>query len=766
MTETAGLSLSVDATEVKSATDDLKKLATASASTERATDKLGDALSDAAKAAGVYADASGRLREANGRFLSDARKTELGLEKVEGRLKSAGAGAESFGRNIGRLAAAFAGGAFFQSVIANTIESEDALAQLNATIKSTGGAAGLSSDELVSMAQGLQQVTTFGDDAIISMQSQLLTFTKIGKDAVPAATEAILDLATKMGGDLKGAAVQVGKALNDPVQGISALSKVGVSFTDSQKEVIKALVETGDMAGAQKIILQELQTEFGGSARAARDTFGGALTSLKNSFGDLLEGGGGNLTEAKTAVEDLNKAISDPAVKGAFATITAGILNVATAAAKALPLLTEFTEWVGESLAAAVGGPAGDDLVRTSDAIVKLKDELAGFDKQTGLAKAFNADRVAEMRKELVRLEEQYASGFEAQANSLLLQNQQSNQNVVTTETTKTVTTATTKKTQAQKDAEAADKKAADAAAAHAKSLAAQISALEFQASVVGKDKDEVTLLKLALDGATESQLSAAQAALGTVSAYESQAEATANLKKAEEEKAARGKAITQESLSDLEVLAQKQQGYYDALQEGSISQETFNKASAKNSEAMKEVAYGADEAGGALNDFAKTAQENIQSQLADNLTEGFNGSFKDILSGWGQLVQRMIAEAAAAQITESLFGALGVGTGSKGGSSGGGAAGLMGLFTSFAGFFDSGGNIASGKFGVVGEKGPEIVRGPVNVTGREDTERLSGGNTIIINQPGVSNTREAERSAGATRRAVYGAVNSGSRYA
>jgi len=42
----------------------------------------------------------------------------------------------------------------------------------------------------------------------------------------------------------------------------------------------------------------------------------------------------------------------------------------------------------------------------------------------------------------------------------------------------------------------------------------------------------------------------------------------------------------------------------------------------------------------------------------------------------------------------------------------------------------------------------------------------MSGGNTIIINQPGVSNTREAERSAGATRRAVYGAVNSGSRYA
>lgn len=308
--------------------------------------------------------------------------------------------------------------------------------------------------------------------------------------------------------------------------------------------------------------------------------------------------------------------------------------------------------------------------------------------------------------------------------------------------------------------------KAAPKVAKLTDTIGAQVAALEFQAATVGKDKDEVTLLKLALDGATESQLASAQAALGTVTAYEAQAEAAANAKKAEQEKAQRGKAITQESLSDIEVLAQKQQGYYDALQEGSISQETFNKVSIKNSEAMKEVAYGADTARTALSDFAKTAQDNIQSQIADNLTNGFNGSFKDILSGWGQLVQRMIAEAAAAQLTESLFGALGVGGGAKGGSSGGGAAGLMGLLTSFAGFFDNGGNIASGKFGVVGEKGPEIVRGPVNVTGREDTAKMTGGNTIIINQPGVSNTREAERSAGATRRAVFGAVNSGSRYA
>ena len=326
MTEIASLQIRVDALEAKAATDALNEMAPAAGKAEKSVAKLSTA-------------------------------------------------SDEFGKVIGKVAATLAGGAFFQAVIANTIESEDALAQLNATLKSTGEAAGLSSEEVVSMAEGLAKVTTFGDDAIISMESQLLTFTKIGKDVVPKATEAILDLAAKMGGDLKGSAVQVGKALNDPVAGISALSKVGVSFTEAQKDVIKSLVETGDVAGAQKIILAELAVEFGGSARAARDTFGGAVTALQESIGGLLTGSGGNLNEAKTAVEGFTTALSDPRVQEAFSTIVAGILNATSAVAKALPEFLAFTTWAAEDLAAAFGGAAIGDIVR-------LEDELAGLESR------------------------------------------------------------------------------------------------------------------------------------------------------------------------------------------------------------------------------------------------------------------------------------------------------------------------------------------------------------------------------------------------
>jgi hypothetical protein len=79
------------------------------------------------------------------------------------------------------------------------------------------------------------------------------------------------------------------KALNDPIKGITALSRVGVSFTQQQKDQIKAMQDAGNTAGAQAIILAELTKEFGGSAAAAGKDFGGQLIILKNNLIDAGE---------------------------------------------------------------------------------------------------------------------------------------------------------------------------------------------------------------------------------------------------------------------------------------------------------------------------------------------------------------------------------------------------------------------------------------------------------------------------------------------
>ena len=161
-------------------------------------------------------------------------------------------------------------------------------AQLGAAIKSTGSAAGLTKSELTGMAAALQKTTNFGDEATIGAQALLLTFTKIGRETFPQAIEAILDMSSATGTDLKSATIQLGKALNDPILGVTALTKSGIQFTKQQKEQIKTLTESGNVLGAQGIILAELEVQFGGSAEAARAADRGII-GLSNTYSDFQE---------------------------------------------------------------------------------------------------------------------------------------------------------------------------------------------------------------------------------------------------------------------------------------------------------------------------------------------------------------------------------------------------------------------------------------------------------------------------------------------
>ena len=193
--------------------------------------------------------------------------------------------------------AGFAMGAFAAIGVSNFLrtsveafnESDKAAAQLNATLKSTGFAAGLTKDALDKQAESLMNMSTFDDDAITGAQSLLLTFTNIKDEVFNQTIPAIADLATKMGTDLKGATMQVGKALQDPTQGMAALRRVGVSFSESQQKVIKDLQQTGDLAGAQKLLLAELNKEFGGSASAAAATYSGQMQILQHQFQNVKE---------------------------------------------------------------------------------------------------------------------------------------------------------------------------------------------------------------------------------------------------------------------------------------------------------------------------------------------------------------------------------------------------------------------------------------------------------------------------------------------
>ena len=165
-----------------------------------------------------------------------------------------------------------------------------AIAQVEAGLKSTGNQVGYTSKQLQAMASEMQQTTLFGDEAILKdATAQLLTFTNISGNEFKRTQKAALDLATRLDGDLKSASIQLGKALNDPVKNLSALSRSGIQFSNEQKTLINSLAETGQMAEAQRIILAELEKQYGGSAEAAAAAGSGPMQQLANEFGDLQE---------------------------------------------------------------------------------------------------------------------------------------------------------------------------------------------------------------------------------------------------------------------------------------------------------------------------------------------------------------------------------------------------------------------------------------------------------------------------------------------
>jgi hypothetical protein len=190
--------------------------------------------------------------------------------------------------------------------VAAYADAEKVQNRVNATIKATGGAAGVTSKQVFDLATSLESVTTFGDEAIASASGILLSFKRIGSDVFPQATEAALDLATRLGIDATSAAQVLGKALNNPIEGLGALRKAGIDFTDAQEKQIKAMVAAGDVAGAQKIVLKELATTMGGLARAEVETTTGAFLRLKEAFGNVAEEVGANFAPAfKLAAESM-----------------------------------------------------------------------------------------------------------------------------------------------------------------------------------------------------------------------------------------------------------------------------------------------------------------------------------------------------------------------------------------------------------------------------------------------------------------------------
>lgn len=239
--------------------------------------------------------------------------------------KRAGTGySKGFGGAIKGLGAAIAGVVvagkaldFLGDSVGEAREAQKVAAATTQIIKSTGSAANVTADEVSSLAGALSAKAGVDDELIQTGANLLLTFKGVrnevgkGNDVFNQATAAALDLSAAGFGSVESASVMLGKALNDPTKGISALGRAGVTFTESQKEQVKALQASGDLLGAQKIILKEVEGQVGGVAEATATA--GEKASV--AFGNIKESIGTALLPAIDAASNFFVGVMAPAIE-------------------------------------------------------------------------------------------------------------------------------------------------------------------------------------------------------------------------------------------------------------------------------------------------------------------------------------------------------------------------------------------------------------------------------------------------------------------
>lgn len=213
---------------------------------------------------------------------------------------------KGFGKSIAGIAGLIAG-AFSIRAVTNfakeSIAAAEAVSTANARIDQVAKSTGVFGDETDAVTKRIQdfakaqEMRIAVDDTVIKgVQAQLLTFKDLSSTAdetggvFDRVTMAAFDMAQVVG-SAEGNATALGKALENPTKGVAALARNGTTFTEQQMEQIKVLQESGDLLGAQEIILGEVESQYGGLAEASADAsekLSLAFHNVKETVGDVL----------------------------------------------------------------------------------------------------------------------------------------------------------------------------------------------------------------------------------------------------------------------------------------------------------------------------------------------------------------------------------------------------------------------------------------------------------------------------------------------
>lgn len=593
-----------------------------------------------------------------------------------------------------------------------TVNAQNEQAQLAAVLRSTGEAAGFSADELNRMAAELSGRSIFSEGEINNAQTRLLSYTGIVGEEFPKAMQATIDMASRMGMSLDQSAETIGRALDVPSAGLTALSRQGFRFSEEQKKLIKSLDETGQTAKAQGILLDALASSYGGAGEAALNTLGGSLQGLKKEFDSLMTGKDGSVQGTTDAINELAKTLRSPELKEAFATLTTLLAGVVTAFATVTSAALNMPTRLAKGLADLVNG--SDTLQGQVDGMRRelkgLNEEIARYDEvQAKIARGerarsfLSADEVKALRERRDALAKQVTDAASLVADLEAGAKGRSKGARPARPTGPRGPTEEEKK---------AAEQAAKAARAYLENLEKQLRGTEnlSVAETVLRDIQEGRL-KLA-GGVTQQQL---LNVARQIDAAKEEAKLQDEVRKALEATAQMQDRLDEAAVAAVDQLIEGNQALSDEIELLGLEADAraaVERARLSSSIALKqEELVMAQNAGASqtvigslereirllqqrdellgrkghiekqlketqeLVEFQMRAVENIQSALGDTFYNAMQGNFDNVGDAFTQMLQRMVAESLAADLSRTLFGSM-----TKGGSGSGMFTNLVGM--------------------------------------------------------------------------------------
>ena len=311
---------------------------------------------------------------------------ELGnsMQGVQGRAKNLAGAFKGLAKPLALIGLAVGTFKTLQSSFRVVAEREADFATLANGLERVTTNAPVAAKALRGIADELGFETLFDEKEFQKGFALLTSFKNIGVDSYSRVAETAADLAQINQTDLKSSFLQLAKALSDPTRGLTALSRSGVIFTETQREMILELHNSGRAMEAQAEILKIVEGSYKGAARAAAEGLAGAFDTLGQKFRDFNEALGG---AAEPFLEPLVEAATD-----LFDVVTLGL----NAISDDLELFAKNIERALSPIFKWIVGHLGN--------IFKLMDEM--FAKWSNLEKLrikLGADEYAELRDKLFK---------------------------------------------------------------------------------------------------------------------------------------------------------------------------------------------------------------------------------------------------------------------------------------------------------------------------------------------------------------------------